>query len=327
MDSLILCLGLLAAPAATATTPPPANEHHERADTDPLKLEAVRGGVYVLYGRGGNVGFFVGKDAVVVVDSEFRDLAPGIIEKIHSVTDKPIKYLINTHHHGDHVGGNEVFLPFAIIVAHDNARKRMLESPQTILADYPARLAKAQAAGNEAMVKYLSEQIEWAKKVKIEEIAAPVVTFDSELRVHIGDETIHLWHTPPAHTDGDSVVFFEKANVAHMGDLYFNKVIPFIDVSGGGSAMGYIAALDKIAARTTASTIAIPGHGEVSDQFGVRRFRHYFSEIRDAARVAHEKGQSKEEFVKAIDLPEFQAFQGYPERFKENAAQMYDEVK
>src|SRR5262249_15422070 len=175
-----------------------AQEHHDRAPNDPSTLKPLSGNVYALYGRGGNVGFYVGSDAVLVVDSQFKDLAPGIVEKIKSVTDKPIKYLVNTHHHGDHVGGNEVFSHFAVIIAHDNVRTRMLASPAEILRDFPARLEAAKKASNEAQVKSLSEQIEWAQKVKVEEIPAPVLTFDSELRIHVGGETVQVWHTPPA---------------------------------------------------------------------------------------------------------------------------------
>src|SRR6202035_2687435 len=138
----------------------------------------------------------------------------------------------------------------------------MLASPGDILRDYPALLEAAKKAANEAGIKFYGEQIEWAKTAKIEEIPAPTMTFDSELRIHIGDETIDMWHTPPAHTDGDSVVYFEKANVVHMGDLLFNKIIPFVDVQGGGSVRGYVEALDKVAARLPANVTVIPGHGE-----------------------------------------------------------------
>jgi cyclase len=318
---------LLAPPPAAAPATPAAAEHHERSATDPFRLEEVRGGVYVLYGRGGNVGFLVGADAVVVVDSQFRDLAPGIVEKIRSVTDKPIKYLINTHHHGDHVGGNDVFRGIAVIVAHDNVRKRMLESPKTILADYPARLEAARKAGNEEGARFLAEQIEWAQKVKVEDIAAPVVTFDSELTIHVGDETVHVWHTPPAHTDGDSVVYFEKANVVHMGDLLFERTIPFVDVDSGGSVNGYLTALDLVATRLGPNTRLIPGHGEVTDMMGMRRFRHYFAELRDAAREARKAGKSKEEFLKTVEVVAYSHDKGYAERFKDNAAAAYDESK
>jgi len=170
-------LGLLSTFGFAQTrTPAPEALHHERKPDDPFRLKALSGNVHALHGRGGTVGFFVGPDYVIVVDSQFKDLAPGIVEQIQKVTDRPIQYLVNTHHHGDHVGGNEVFKQFARIVAHDNVRKRMLASPAAILRDFPARIEEAKKAGNEQMVKTLQEQIEWAKKVKVEEIAAPFLT-------------------------------------------------------------------------------------------------------------------------------------------------------
>jgi len=263
-----------------------------------------------------------------VIDSQFKDVAPGIVSEIKKVTDKPIKFLINTHFHGDHVGGNEVFRNFAMIIAQDNVRTRMLASPETIKKEYPARLEKAKQAGNDAMAKFLQEQIEWANKVKVEEIAAPVLTYDSELRIHPGGgETIQIWHLPPAHTDGDSVVFFEKARVLHMGDDFFNKVIPFIDVSGGGSARGYLAALDKVIAKVPADAKIIPGHGEVTDLAGLRAFRQYIADVLDAAGKAKAAGKSKEDFVKDVDLPAYKDFGGYKDRFKDNAATAYDESR
>jgi len=237
--SLFVPAALLLAQAAAPKSPTPsAADHHDRSPQDIFRLKPLSGGVSALYGRGGNVGFFVGPDAIVVIDSQFKDIAPGIVGEIKKVSDKPIKFLINTHHHGDHVGGNEIFRPFAMILAHDNVRTRMLAEPATVLRDYPGRLEEAKKSGNAEMAKFLADQIEWAKKVKVEEIAAPILTYDSEFRIHMGDETIQIWHLPPAHTDGDSVVYFEKARVLHMGDDFFNKVIPFIDIAGGGSVRG-----------------------------------------------------------------------------------------
>ena len=210
---------------------------------------------------------------MLVVDSEFKELVPGILQQIQSVSDKPIKYLVNTHHHGDHTGGNEGFRPFAVILAHENVRKRMLASPQTILKEYPAYLEDAKKKGNAEDIKFLEDAIAWAKKVKVEEIAAPVVTFDSEVRVHVGDETIDVWHTPPAHTDGDSVIYFEKAKVLHMGDVFFHRIVPFIDVSAGGSAKGYLASIDAVVARVAADVKIIPGHGEATDLAGLKEAR------------------------------------------------------
>jgi glyoxylase-like metal-dependent hydrolase (beta-lactamase superfamily II) len=321
----VLVLAAVALVAASPN-PTPTPDHHERKPGDVFRLQPLSGGVYALYGRGGNIGFLVGPDAVVMVDSEYRDIAPGILAQIRSVTDKPIKYLVNTHHHGDHTGGNEAFREFAVIIAHDSVRRRMLESPQRILAEYPKELEEARKAGNAEDVKSLEDAIAWAKKVKVDEIAAPVVTFDSELRIHVGGETIEVWHTPPAHTDGDSVVYFTKANVVHMGDLYFHDMVPFIDVSAGGSVRGYLAAIDKVLARVPANVTVIPGHGEVSDLAGLKAARQYIADLLEAARVAKAAGKSKEQFLASVDLPQYRGYEGYKDRFKAGAASAYDEI-
>jgi cyclase len=314
---------LLAATAAPAL----AEGHHDRGPQDLFRLVPLRGGVYALYGRGGTVGFFVGEDAVAVVDSQFKDIAPGIITEIRKVTDKPIKYLLNTHHHVDHVGGNPSFVPFSLIIAHDNVRKRMLSAPADVLRDYPAELEKARKAGDENAAKFYAEQIAWAKSVKIEEIAAPLLTFDSELRIHLGGETVQAWHTPPAHTDGDCVVYFEKARVVHMGDLFWNKVVPFIDVAGGGSVLGYLNALDRVLARVPPDVQVIAGHGEVSDVAGVQAFRKYVADVVAVAEKAKRAGVSKEKFLEGADLPEYKGYSGYADRFKDNCSSAYDEVR
>jgi cyclase len=305
----------------------PTPDHHARSADDIFKLKPLSGSVYALYGRGGNVGFFVGSDAIVVVDSQFEDIAPGIVRQIRAVSDKPIRYLVNTHHHGDHVGGNPVFRPFAVIIAQDNVRKYMLASPQEILRDYPGRLEKARKAGDAEGVQYLEERIAWAKNVKVEEIAAPVLTFGSEVKIHVGDETIDVWHTPPSHTDGDSVVYFEKANVLHMGDVFFHGVVPFIDVDHGGSVKGYVSAIDAVIARVPANVTIIPGHGEVSDLAGLKDFRQYVADVLAAARAARAAGKSKEEFLKTVDLPAYRGLDGYPDRFRANCGAAFDEAE
>jgi glyoxylase-like metal-dependent hydrolase (beta-lactamase superfamily II) len=203
----------------------------------------------------------------------------------------------------------------------------MLASPADILREYPARLEDAKKADNAQMAKFLSEQIEWAKKVKVEEIAAPIMTFDSELRIFLGGETINVWHLPPAHTDGDSVVYFEKARVLHMGDDFFNKVVPFIDVTHGGSPKGYVTAIDKVFARVPPDVAIIPGHGDVSDVAGLKVLRQYIADIVAAAQKAKASGQSKDDFVKAFDLPAYKDWSGYTDRFKGNCGAAYDEAK
>ncbi|HEV8375289.1 MAG TPA: MBL fold metallo-hydrolase [Candidatus Polarisedimenticolia bacterium] len=304
-----------------------AQSHHDRPAGEIFKRELLSGGVYALYGRGGNVGFMVGPDAVLVVDSQFENVAPGIIEQIRSVTDRPIKYLVNTHYHADHVGGNPVFRPFSLIVAHDNVRKRMLASPAEILKEYPEKLEAARQKGDKDSSEFYATQIEWAKKVKVEEIAAPYLTFDSELRLHLGEETVQLWHTPPAHTDGDCVVYFEKANVLHGGDLIWNRLIPFIDVKGGGSARGYATALEKVLSRVPTDAKVIPGHGQVMDVAGLKEFRKYITDLLALADGAKKKGISREEFLKSAELPAYKEYSGYSDRFKDNCAAAYDEAR
>jgi cyclase len=306
--------------------PTPTPDHHERSPDEVFRKQELSRGVYVLYGKGGNVGFAVGPDAVLVVDSQFKELAPGIVKQIQAVSDKPIKYLVNTHHHGDHTGGNEVFRPFAVILAHENVRKRMLLSPQTILKEYPVYLEEAKKKGSQEDIKFLEDAIAWAKKVKVEEIAAPVVTFDSEVRVHVGDETIDVWHTPPAHTDGDSVVLFEKAKVLHMGDVFFNKSVPFIDVNAGGSAKGYLAAIDAVIARVPADAKVIPGHGEATDLAGLREFRQFISDLVETAKQARAANRTKEQFLAACDLPKYKSYEGYADRFKDACAAAWQDA-
>ena len=301
-----------------------SQQHHEQKPEDPFTLKKLTDRIYALYGRGGNIGFYVGSNAVFVVDSQFLDLAPGIVEKIKTVTDKPIKYLLNTHHHPDHVGGNQHFLSFAIILAHDNVRKRVLASPQEILATYPKYLQEAKTKGDTDRATWFQQQIDWAKKVKVEEIPAPFLTFDSEFRIHL-DETIHVWHTPPAHTDGDGVAYFEKSKVLHMGDLFFHKVIPFIDVEGGGSATGYLKAIDLVLSRVPSDVVIIPGHGEVTDVAGLKEFRAYIQQIIELAKAAKAAGKTKEQFVKETDLPAYKEWRGYEDRFKENLEAAYGE--
>ena len=142
-----------------------------------------------------------------------------------------------------------------------------------------------------------------------------------------GGETIQIWHLPPAHTDGDSVVFFEKAKVLHMGDDFFNKIIPFIDVPSGGSARGYLAAIDKALSRVPPDTRVIPGHGDVTDVAGLKAFRQYIADVLDAAAKAKAAGKSKDDFLKDVDLPAYKDFNGYKDRFKDNAAAAYDESR
>ena len=308
--------------------PAQAQDHHDRPEDAIFKTNPLRGGVYALYGRGGNVGFVVGPEYAIVVDSQFKDIAPGILRQVAKVTDKPVKFLVNTHHHGDHTGGNEVFKPVSVIVAHENVRKRMLRAPEDIIRDMPARIEEAKKAAQPAeRIKGMEDQLAAARAMKIEEIAAPIVTFEVGVKLHIGGETLDVVHTAPAHTDGDAFVYFEKANVLHMGDLFFNKVIPFIDTASGGAAAGYLLAIDQAIAFVPPDAMVIPGHGDVTDIEGLKAFRKYISDLVDSAKAAKVAKKTKEQYLADVDLPAYKDFSGYKDRFKLNAAAAWDGLK
>src|SRR5215468_7656871 len=183
-----------------------------------IKVTKVAGAVYMLEGSGGNIGVSVGEDGIVIVDDQFAPLAPKIKAALKSINDKPVKFVLNTHFHGDHAGGNEEFGREATIIAHENVRKRLQTG--------------ASVAGREF-------------KPSPRE-ALPVVTFNDRATVHLNGEDIRAIHFPNGHTDGDSVIFFPQSNVVHMGDDFVTYGFPFVDVRSGGSVGGMIAGVEKV---------------------------------------------------------------------------------
>jgi len=208
-----------------------------------IKVQKVAGTVYMLQGAGGNIGVSVGEDGIVIVDDQFAPLAPKIKEALKGITDKPIKFILNTHYHGDHTGGNGVFGKDAPIIAHENVRRR-LQSGTT--------------AGGRTVPP--------APKG-----ALPVVTFNDRVTIHANGEDIRALHVPSGHTDGDSVIFFPQSRVVHMGDDFFNGMFPFIDIENGGSVKGMAVSVEKILSQIGDDVKVIPGHGALSDKAGLPR--------------------------------------------------------
>src|SRR5947209_1442671 len=201
-----------------------------------IKVQKVSGTVYMLEGAGGNIGASVGEDGIVIVDDEFLPLADKIEAALKGITDKSVKFVLNTHWHGDHTGGNEHFGAEAPIIAQENVRKR-LETGSS------GRSGKTPPAPK---------------------IALPVITFENNVSVHLNGEDIRAIHFPHGHTDGDAVIFFPKANVVHMGDDFVTYGFPFIDLASGGSARGMIAACEKVIESVPSDAKVIPGHGGLS---------------------------------------------------------------
>ena len=231
-----------------------------------IKVTKVSGNIYMLQGAGGNIAASVGEDGIVIVDDQFAPLASKIQAALKGlgITDKPVRFVINTHYHGDHTGGNA---PFAnagsTVIAQDNVRKR-LETGGT--------------AGNGGSIKM---EVKPADKA-----ALPIITFDHDVTVHLNGEDIRALHFPAGHTDGDAVIFFPKNNVVHMGDDFVRYGFPFIDVGSGGTVQGMIAAMDKVSNELPKDAKVIPGHGDLSNLDDVRAFVQMLKETSAAVQKA-----------------------------------------
>src|SRR5256884_514577 len=217
-----------------------------------IKTTKVSGNIYMLEGQGGNIAASVGEDGIVIVDDQFAPLADKIQAALKElkITDKPVRFVINTHYHGDHTGGN---VPFnnagSTLIAQDNVRKR---------------LESGGIAGNGGSIRMEDKPAPKA--------ALPIITFEHDVTVHLNGEDILALPFPSGHTDGDSIIFFPKNNVLHMGDGLARYGFPFIDVASGGSVKGMIDATEKATAELPADVKVIPGHGALSNLDDVRAF-------------------------------------------------------
>ena len=243
-----------------------------------IKVTKVSGNIYMLEGSGGNIAASVGDDGIVIVDDQYAPLADKIAAALKNigVTDKPVRFVINTHYHGDHTGGNAPFAnKGATVIAQDNVRKRM---------------ASGGKAGNGGSI---------AMDVKpAEKGALPIITFDHDVTVHLNGEDIRALHFPGGHTDGDSIIFFPKANVVHMGDDYVRYGFPFIDVTSGGSVQGMIAACEKVIPMLPPDVKVIPGHGQLSNLDEVREYTQMLMGTTAAVEAALKKGSTLDQMKK-----------------------------
>lgn len=241
-----------------------------------IKTIPVANNVYMLKGVGGNMAVSVGDDGTLLVDAD--NPIPGLADKIAAAAGRlregPIRLLINTHWHFDHVGGNEAFRKAgALIVAHENVLRRMSEKQRLghIERDVPPSPPGA----------------------------LPMLTFGDELILHWNGDLVRIIHFPGAHTDGDSFVFFTKANVIHLGDTFFSGMYPFIDINAGGSIDGMIAAADKALTLVNDETKIIPGHGPLSSVDDLRAFRQMLMTSRERVQALIDAGKSRDEAVAA----------------------------
>ena len=262
---------LIAALALAAALPAAAQQDFSKVEIRTTKLGDS---TYMMEGAGGNLGLSIGEDAVFLIDDQFAPLTEKIQAAISKLTPKPVRFVLNTHWHGDHTGGNEnMGKAGAIVMAHENVRRRM-DSEQFI------------------------ELLKMTEKPSPKG-ALPVVTFASSVTFHLNGDEIRVFHVPKAHTDGDAIVHFVKSDVVHMGDVFFNGMYPFIDTSSGGSIRGVIAACDRALALAGDSTKIIPGHGPLSNKAELKAYRDMLAAVADRIGKLIADGRKEEEIVAA----------------------------
>ncbi len=250
-----------------------------------ITAQQLRPGLSVLMGGGGNIGVWHGPDGIVVVDDSYAPLAPKIVAAIGRIAEGPVRFVINTHWHPDHTGGNEVLgKSGGIIVAHDNVRTRLRE---------------------EQLIELMNLRLPAAPPG-----ALPVVTFDDSVTFHLNGDRLDVVHVIDAHTDGDAVLWWRGANVVHTGDVYFNGSYPFVDLGSGGSLAGLVTALEAILARANEATVIIPGHGPVSNRRELAEYRDMLVTIGRRIREGIEAGRSLDEVMASRPTAEFDARYG-----------------
>ena len=275
--SSLLALGLAIAPAAFAH-----NTHiplSQQAQPVPVTTTDLGDGLYMLQGRGGNVGVLAGDDGVFVIDSQYADMAPGILSAINEIAGEIPRYLVNTHWHGDHTGGNAIIGDTgATIIAHNGVRDRVTVD---VTRDFFGQENTTPAAPPEA----------W-----------PVITFNDQMTLFLNGQTVRLIHAPDAHTDGDTFVYFEQANVLHTGDLMFNGMFPFVDITSGGSFPGFVAASEAMADAIDDETRIIPGHGALASKSDIGLTLEMLNGVMAAVQAEIDAGKDIDAVLEAAPL-------------------------
>lgn len=246
--------------------------HAQDMENVEIETVPVAEGIYMLVGEGGNIGVSVGADGTFLIDDQFAPLTEKIQAAVSALSNRPIRFILNTHWHLDHTGGNENFGRAGVtIVAHDNVRERM--SVEQFLSAFDRTIP---ASPPEAL---------------------PIITFNDTVTFHLNSNTIETFHVPPAHTDGDSIVHFREADVIHTGDVYFNGFYPFIDIEHGGSISGMISAADLVLEMADEDTQIIPGHGALSNRAELMAYRDMLVVVRDRTQAAIDAGMSADDFI------------------------------
>ncbi len=252
-----------------------------------IKVTPVAGNVYLLQGAGGNIAAVVGADGIVIIDDEYVELADKVREALRGITREPVRYVINTHFHFDHAGGNLAFSKEATLVAQDNVRERLGQNGVS-------------GTGTAFKLPYTAQPPG----------ALPIITFGHDLTIHLNGEDIRALHAPHGHTDGDAIIFFPKANVVHTGDLFVRYGFPFIDIATGGSSQGIIDGLEAMAKTLPADVKVIPGHGDLSNLTDVAKYVAMLRETHAVIAQGVKAGKTAEQLKAGKVLAKWQTWTG-----------------
>lgn len=274
-----------------------------------LTMIRVTDSLYMLKGKGGNIAVSVGEDGVLMVDDQFAPATEEIVSLVASLSEKPIQFLVNTHHHGDHTGGNKNMIANGtVVMSTDNARKRMIQGEKN-------KFLKAQDATLKKLVDDLNtsgnkeKAVEKAKEKGNDmpgfvpsKNTYPMITFSKDMTFHYNGEKVMVFHIHNAHTDGDALVYFTQSNVLHTGDVFFNGRYPYIDLKNGGSYDGYIKALSQILNIIDDETKIIPGHGELGSKGNMKYSHDMMVALKNSVSFHVLSGKTKEEVLAMAEL-------------------------
>lgn len=254
-----------------------ANAQEKKVEFESFQLSDT---VYMLTGSGGNVGVSSGADGLYIIDDQVKQVSGPLLGAIRKISDEPIRFVINTHYHGDHTGGNETIgKAGAVIVAQDNVYKRMSTDQASVFMN---NVTPAYAAA-----------------------ALPVITFNDKVSFHLNGETAQVYHVSHGHTDGDSIIHFEGSNVIHMGDMYFNGLYPYVDLDAGGSIKGMIKAAELALSLSNDSTRIIPGHGPLALTDDLRAYRDYLVQATANVQTLIDEGKDLQQVIQARPTAEW----------------------
>jgi cyclase len=326
------------------TVPMPPNLFHTIKLNDHLYVIAPSGPD--TSNVGGNVGVCISDQGVLLVDANYQldwrngqavPMAQAVIDEVKKLTPQPIRWVINTHHHGDHAGGDPVFGAFATIVSQKNARDRILAGYENAAKNAPAAVSRAQQdlaaarAGSDAAktadaqdrLSVAQMNLKMAQSTDPKK-ASPTLVYDTELAFFLGTEEVHLYHFGKAHTDGDTLVYFKTSNVIHWGDTFSNNWVPAMDASG--NSFDWVQWLEKGVAVSPTATM-VPGHGAIGAQADVARLRVFFTNLQAAVTKEVAAGKTREQAMDDVTVQEYANFPGGAARLRMNVGVIYDQIK